>query len=75
MQYFSPTLLLVLAYLVIIWLGKKVMANREPFKLKKVMLAYNVSMVILNAHIVYEVRELFSKNKANIHDYRRQTKT
>ena len=55
MQYFSPTLLLVLKYLLVIWAGKKVMASREPFKLRWVIFVYNVSMVLLNAHIVYEV--------------------
>ncbi len=55
MQTYTPTLLLVVAYLVSIWLGKKLMANREAFQVKGVMFAYNVFLVILNAHIVYEV--------------------
>ena len=62
MQTYTPTLLLVLAYLVSIWLGKKLMANREPFQLKGLLFAYNVCLVILNAHIVYEVRQQFYFN-------------
>ncbi len=55
MQYFSPTLGLVLLYLLSIWAGKKLMAHREPFSLKWILFIYNVSMVLLNAHIVFEV--------------------
>ena len=65
MQTYTPTLLLVLAYLVSVWLGKKLMANREPFHLKGVLFVYNVCLVILNAHIVYEVRQRSSSSLAN----------
>lgn len=39
-----------------VYVGPRVMANRKPFHLNTAMIIYNVSMVLLNAYIVYEVR-------------------
>lgn len=36
------------------YIGPRLMANRKPFSLNKAMIIYNLSMVLLNAYIVYE---------------------
>lgn len=42
-----------------VYIGPRLMANRKPFRLNTAMIVYNLSMVLLNAYIVFEV------NKAN----------
>ncbi|XP_041658524.1 elongation of very long chain fatty acids protein 1a [Cheilinus undulatus] len=37
-----------------LYMGPRLMANRKPFGLKTAMIIYNLSMVLLNAYIVYE---------------------
>ncbi|KAM8838243.1 elongation of very long chain fatty acids protein 1a [Synchiropus picturatus] len=37
-----------------VYAGPRLMANRKPFQLNTVMIFYNLSMVLLNAFIVYE---------------------
>ncbi|XP_054888638.1 elongation of very long chain fatty acids protein 1a [Poeciliopsis prolifica] len=45
----------LLAYVVFsVYVGPRVMANRKPLGLKRAMIIYNLSMVLLNAYIVYE---------------------
>lgn len=47
---------ILLAYVFFsVYVGPRLMANRKPFSLKKPMVVYNLSMVLLNAYIVYEV--------------------
>ncbi|ELU05135.1 hypothetical protein CAPTEDRAFT_214636 [Capitella teleta] len=55
MQSYTPTLLLSAAYLIIIWLGINFMQNREPLKLRWILMLYNASLVLLNFHIFYEL--------------------
>lgn len=38
-----------------VYVGPRLMANRKPLRLNAAMIAYNLSMVLLNAYIVYEV--------------------
>lgn len=38
-----------------VYVGPRLMANRKPLHLKTAMIVYNLSMVLLNAFIVYEV--------------------
>uniref|UniRef100_A0A3P8WF17 Elongation of very long chain fatty acids protein 1 n=1 Tax=Cynoglossus semilaevis TaxID=244447 RepID=A0A3P8WF17_CYNSE len=46
---------ILLAYVFFsVYVGPRLMANRKPFSLKKPMVVYNLSMVLLNAYIVYE---------------------
>lgn len=40
-----------------VYAGPRLMANRKPFSLKIPMIVYNLSMVLLNAYIVLEVRK------------------
>lgn len=44
-----------LCYLVVIWVGPKLMAKREPVNLKPVLIVYNFAMVCLSAYMFYEV--------------------
>ncbi|KAJ8984866.1 hypothetical protein NQ317_002705 [Molorchus minor] len=46
-----PTLLYTLLYLFIVWIGPKLMAHREPFKLTWLLIPYNLYMAALNAYI------------------------
>ncbi|XP_034412111.1 elongation of very long chain fatty acids protein 1a [Cyclopterus lumpus] len=36
------------------YIGPRIMANRKPFRLNTAMIIYNLSMVLLNAYVVYE---------------------
>ncbi|KAM9322140.1 elongation of very long chain fatty acids protein 1a [Pholidichthys leucotaenia] len=46
---------ILLAYVVFsVYVGPRLMANRKPFQLNTAMIIYNLSMVLLNAYIVYE---------------------
>ncbi|XP_008283977.1 elongation of very long chain fatty acids protein 1a [Stegastes partitus] len=46
---------ILLAYVFLsVYVGPRLMANRKPFGLKTAMIVYNLSMVLLNAYIVYE---------------------
>ncbi|XP_067309138.1 ELOVL fatty acid elongase 8a [Pseudorasbora parva] len=43
-----------LCYLVILWLGPKLMSYREPVNIKALLIIYNFSMVCLSAYMFYE---------------------
>lgn len=42
-------------------IGPRIMANRKPFHLNMAMIVYNLSMVLLNAFVVYEVNKIIDK--------------
>lgn len=47
---------ILLAYVFFsVYVGPRLMANRKPFRLNTAMIIYNLSMVLFNAYIVYEV--------------------
>lgn len=51
-----PVLSIVIAYLLfVLKLGPKMMENREPFKIKPIMMVYNILQTIYNIFIVSEV--------------------
>ncbi|CAI8056742.1 Elongation of very long chain fatty acids protein AAEL008004, partial [Geodia barretti] len=50
-----PTLALCLAYLGMCYAGPRMMANREPFQLRPVIIVYNLVMVLVSAYMCYEV--------------------
>jgi len=50
-----PTLAISSSYLLFLWLGPKYMQGREAFQLRKTLIVYNFSMVILNFFIFKEV--------------------
>ncbi|XP_044074627.1 ELOVL fatty acid elongase 8a isoform X3 [Siniperca chuatsi] len=49
-----PISCIFLCYLVIIWVGPKLMAKRQPVNLKTVLIVYNFAMVCLSAYMFYE---------------------
>ncbi|KAK7159214.1 hypothetical protein R3I94_005518 [Phoxinus phoxinus] len=49
-----PVCGIFLGYLVIIWLGPKLMTYREPVNIKAILIIYNFSMVCLSAYMFYE---------------------
>lgn len=53
---------ILLAYVVLaVSVGPRVMANRKPFGLNSAMIVYNLSMVLLNGYIVYEVQQMMKE--------------
>ncbi|KAJ8288304.1 hypothetical protein COCON_G00009630 [Conger conger] len=61
-----PTLAISSMYLLFLWLGPKYMRHREPFQLRKTLIVYNFSMVILNFFIF---KELFLAARAANYSY------
>lgn len=54
---------ILLAYVVFaVSVGPRLMANRKPFGLNMAMIVYNLSMVLLNGYIVYEVEQMMKKS-------------
>ncbi|XP_072219082.1 ELOVL fatty acid elongase 8a [Leuresthes tenuis] len=49
-----PIICIFLCYLIIIWVGPKLMVKREPVNLKPVLIVYNFAMVCLSAYMFYE---------------------
>jgi len=59
-----PTILIVLLYLyVVVIFGPRMMANRKPYKLRGILVAYNAFQVVFSLEMMYEVNIflLFSK--------------
>ncbi|XP_062407538.1 elongation of very long chain fatty acids protein 4-like isoform X1 [Sardina pilchardus] len=50
-----PTLAISQLYLLFLWAGPRYMQNREPFQLRKTLIVYNFSMVLLNFYICKEL--------------------
>ncbi|XP_016097894.1 elongation of very long chain fatty acids protein 4-like [Sinocyclocheilus grahami] len=50
-----PTLGISVLYLLFLWVGPLYMQNREPFQLRKTLIVYNFSMVLLNFYICKEL--------------------
>ncbi|KAL8614268.1 hypothetical protein ACOMHN_007606 [Nucella lapillus] len=55
MQGYTPTLVLSALYLVAVYVGPRLMKNREPFQLKWALVVYNLGLVVLNFHICSEL--------------------
>lgn len=51
----NPPLYIMLGYIFISVTGPRIMKSFQAMELRTSLLVYNVAMVILNAHIVYEV--------------------
>lgn len=50
------TILAAYLYFVLSW-GPRYMANRKPYKLENMLIAYNLIQVIVSTYIFYEVSE------------------
>ncbi|XP_025085034.1 elongation of very long chain fatty acids protein 4-like isoform X2 [Pomacea canaliculata] len=55
MQGYTPTLVLSGLYLVAVYIGPKLMKDREPFKFKYTLFIYNFILIIMNFHICSEL--------------------
>jgi hypothetical protein len=56
-----PTVIIVAVYLyVVLLLGPRLMANRKPFQLNNVLVAYNALQVIFSVAMLWEVRRCSS---------------
>ncbi|KAJ8274718.1 hypothetical protein COCON_G00093430 [Conger conger] len=64
-----PTLAISVLYLLFLWLGPKYMQHREPFQLRKTLIVYNFSMVVLNFYIW---KELYLGSRAAGYSFRCQ---
>lgn len=52
-----PTVLIVLLYMyIVVFFGPRMMANRKPYNLRKVLIAYNAFQVVFSLGMLYEVR-------------------
>lgn len=51
-----PTLVISCLYLFFLWAGPRYMQDRQPYTLRKTLIVYNFSMVVLNFYIAKEVR-------------------
>lgn len=50
-----PTLAISCLYLFFLWAGPRYMQDRQPYTLRKTLIVYNFSMVVLNFYIAKEV--------------------
>jgi len=50
-----PSVVICLAYVIIIKLGPTLMKNREPLSLRNILLFYNFAMVLLSTYCFLEV--------------------
>lgn len=50
-----PTLVISCLYLFFLWAGPRYMQDRQPYTLRKTLIVYNFSMVVLNFYIAKEV--------------------
>ncbi|PIK59602.1 putative elongation of very long chain fatty acids protein 7 [Apostichopus japonicus] len=58
--------LLVVLYLLIVWIGPKLMANREPFNLKPLLIVYNFAMVALSFYMFWEFFFILRKKNRQV---------
>eukprot|EP00057_Strongylocentrotus_purpuratus_P021947 XP_011676421.1 PREDICTED: elongation of very long chain fatty acids protein 7 [Strongylocentrotus purpuratus] len=61
-----PGSFMVLAYLVIVWVGPKLMEKRQPFQLREVLIVYNFAMVLLSLYMVVQFFFILRKKKSQI---------
>lgn len=52
-----PVSMFFLAYIAIVLIGPRLMANRKPFNIKTLLFPYNVALVILSVYMFTEVRK------------------
>jgi len=55
MSAYWPTFALTAAYLIIVYVGPKLMNSRPPFEFRWTLFLYNAGLVALNLHICSEV--------------------
>lgn len=58
-----PMLLVIAAYLCVVRYGPRIMADRQPFQLKPVLVIYNFSVAGLNLYIAIEILYCMAKRR------------
>lgn len=65
-----PVICTFAVYLGVIWIGPKLMKDREPVNLKIVLIVYNFAMVLLSVYMFHEVKDvimsLAERNKTDL---------
>ncbi len=61
-----PSALICLGYLVVVYMGPSLMANRPAFKIKELLIIYNFAMVALSGYLFYEVNHLKPINSSHL---------
>ena len=51
-----PSALICISYVIFVLVGQRVMKDREPFKLKGILIFYNFFMVALSGYIFFGVK-------------------
>ncbi|XP_033629683.1 elongation of very long chain fatty acids protein 4-like isoform X2 [Asterias rubens] len=51
-----PISCIIIGYLLMVWLGPRLMTDRKPFQLKYFLVVYNFSLVALSIYMCYEFR-------------------
>ncbi|KAG7262499.1 hypothetical protein CRUP_035425 [Coryphaenoides rupestris] len=51
---YPPTLVLTLAYLLIVWLGPRYMRARQPVSCRRLLVVYNLVLTLLSFYMFYE---------------------
>jgi len=51
----EPALLVCAAYLIFVYVGPRLMANRQPLNIRGLIVVYNFAMVALSAYMFAEV--------------------
>jgi len=49
-----PSALICLGYLVVVYIGPSLMANRPAFQIRELLIVYNFAMVVLSGYLFYE---------------------
>lgn len=52
---FGLTMGVLFTYLMVVWLGPKVMSSLKPFELRRTIMVYNFLMVVGNGYVFYLV--------------------
>lgn len=50
-----PTIMYTILYLIIVYVGPRLMKSRKPYKLTWALIPYNLAMALLNLYIAVEV--------------------
>lgn len=65
---YLPTLGLTLAYLLVVWLGRKYMRGRQPYSCRGAMMLYNLGITSLSLGMFSEVNGArVTENGGSVH--------
>jgi len=54
-----PTITFTILYLIIVYIGPRLMKHRAPFRLTSVLIPYNLAMALLSLYIAVEVSMVY----------------